>query len=164
MLLGPDGAARRWSFAQEVRRTAPFVPALAGRVRRPVTLDGVVLHEGDRIVLDVVGIDHDPAYHPLPEVFDPERWLGRQPDAWTLVPQGGGPITGHRCPGEDLTLQLLATTLEVLAEHHLSPTAPLQVDLARIPTLPVDGLPLRLGAQGTNDARTHPSDSSSDIS
>lgn len=152
-LAGPDGAALRWSFAQEVRRTAPFVPALAGRVRRATALDGVELRPGDRIVLDVLGIDHDPAYHPMPQVFDPERFLDRQPDAWTLVPQGGGPVTGHRCPGEDLTLQLLAETLRVLAEGTLSPTAPLTVDLARIPTLPVDGLPVRW-THRTDDART----------
>lgn len=110
-----DDAGVRHSFAQEVRRTAPFVPALAGRVRRPVTHDGVDLRTGDRVVLDVRAVNHDPLTWDEPHRFRPERFLDRQPGPYDMVPQGGGTPLGHRCPGESLTVQLLAETLRVLA-------------------------------------------------
>lgn len=111
--LGEDAAARH-AFAQEVRRTAPFVPALAGRIRRPVTHDGLDLRAGDRIVLDVRAVNHDPLTWEQPHLFRPERFLDRQPGPYDMVPQGGGTPKGHRCPGESLTVQLLAETLRVL--------------------------------------------------
>jgi fatty-acid peroxygenase len=39
----------------------------------------------------------------------PERFLGREVGAFELVPQGGGdPRTGHRCPGERVTVAVLS--------------------------------------------------------
>lgn len=138
--LASGPAADRVAFAQEVRRTAPFVPALAGRVRRAVEHDGVTLRAGDRIVLDVPGIDQDPRHWPHPHLFRPERFLDREPGPYEMVPQGGGPVTGHRCPGESLVVQLLAETLRVLAGVDFRVVSPRQVDLSRIPTLPAGGL------------------------
>lgn len=129
--LRTDPAARV-AFAQEVRRTAPFVPALAGRVRRPVEHDGVALRGGDRIVLDVRAINHDPGTWDEPQAFRPERFLDRQPGPFEMVPQGGGSPEGHRCPGEPLTVQLLAATLEVLAGTEAPGVRP-SSDLTRIP-------------------------------
>jgi fatty-acid peroxygenase len=129
--LRTDPAARV-AFAQEVRRTAPFVPALAARVRRPVEHDGVALRGGDRIVLDVRAINHDPGTWDEPHAFRPERFLDRQPGPYEMVPQGGGSPQGHRCPGEPLAVQLLAATLEVLAGTE-APDARPSSDLTRIP-------------------------------
>lgn len=126
-------AAARTAFAQEVRRTAPFVPALAGRVRRDVVHDGVPLRRGDHLVLDVRAINHDPATWDEPRRFLPERFLGRHPGPYEMVPQGGGAPAGHRCPGEPLAVQLLDATLEVLAGVAEPPAARFDPDLARIP-------------------------------
>jgi fatty-acid peroxygenase len=131
-----DGHARL-AFAQEVRRTAPFVPALAGRVRRPVRHDGVDLHEGDFLVLDVRAINHDPLTWEQPHVFRPDRFLGRHPGPFEMVPQGGGEPTGHRCPGESLTVQLLVETLGVLAAAGRDRALVAPADLTRIPTVPL---------------------------
>lgn len=128
------------AFAQEVRRTTPFVPALAGRVRREVVHDGVRLEPGTTVVLDVREIDLDPALHPDPLRFRPDRFLGHLPGAYDLVPQGGGPSTGHRCPGESLTLQLLAAIAGIFARTPHRVVGDDAVDLRRIPTLPADGL------------------------
>jgi fatty-acid peroxygenase len=146
-LLAEAGGARdRFAFAQEVRRTTPFVPALAGRVSRSAQVAGWAGRKGDRIVLDVLGIDHDPGRWPEPELFDPARFSEADPGAFDLVPQGGGsPAAGHRCPGESMTLALLEVTLRVLAPVEYT-LADATVDRSRIPTLPGDGLLLRVPA------------------
>jgi fatty-acid peroxygenase len=137
-LLGD--AQRRVAFAHEVRRRYPFVPALAGRVRRDADALGRHLNAGDRVVLDVVGTDHDPQTWPDPEDFLPSRFARGEPDPYELVPQGGGDArTGHRCPGEPLTVRLLAATAGVLAGVDFAPIDT-SYDVTRIPTLPPRGL------------------------
>ncbi|MGN9889775.1 hypothetical protein [Micromonospora sp. L31] len=60
-------------------------------------------------MLDIYGQNHDAALWPDPYRFDPQRFVGRAPDPYELIPQGGAdPSTGHRCPGEDVTVALLA--------------------------------------------------------
>jgi fatty-acid peroxygenase len=131
------------AFAHEVRRCAPFVPVLAGRVRRQVEHDGVTIRRGDRVVLDVLGTDRWAPYWHDPAAFHPERFLAGDPGPFDFVPQGGGPADGHRCPGEPLTVRLLAETVRVLAHVEL-PSKPGAhgVNLARMPTLPQDGVVL----------------------
>lgn len=136
----------RRSFAQEVRRTAPFVPALVGRVRGKAHLDGLDLRPGDRVLLDVRGIDFSPELYDHPETFLADRFLGREPGRYTFVPQGGGSVLGHRCPGESMALALLEETVRVLAGLDVGVTTPDPVDLRRIPTLPRGGPRVRAGA------------------
>jgi fatty-acid peroxygenase len=144
LLAAPDAVAERVSFAQEVRRTSPFVPALAGRVQRARVFGELRLEPGNLIVLDVPGINHDPQLHPEPARFRPERFLSHRPGPYDLVPQGGGPLEGHRCPGESMAIQLLAATTEVLAGREYDVVSDPRADLTRIPTLPSEGLRLRL--------------------
>ena len=94
-----DHERARRAFGHEVRRTAPFVPARAGRIRADAVVGGIRLRPGDRIVLDVPGTHRDAAAWRDPEAFDPERFAGGDPDPFVFVPQGGGDTeTGHRCP------------------------------------------------------------------
>lgn len=145
-LADPGQEAARLAFAQEVRRTTPFVPVLAARATRPATVDGVRVRRGDRLVLDVIGIDHDPQRWSDPHVFRPERFTGLAPGAFDLVPQGGGHPSGHRCPGESLTLRVLEATVRVLAAVPYEVVAG-AVDRTRIPTAPQDGLRVRVPAR-----------------
>lgn len=135
------------AFAQEVRRTTPFVPVIAARVVRDGTVGDVPVHAGDRLVLDVWGTDTDPGRWSGGPEFDPTRFLGHHPGPFEMVPQGGGDVAGHRCPGEHLTLALLVRTLHVLARHTWEPVRPRPVDLGRMPTLPAYGLPVRVAAR-----------------
>jgi fatty-acid peroxygenase len=151
-LADQAGAMARFAFAQEVRRTTPFAPALAGRVRRRVDALGFALEPGDRLVLDVIGIHCDPERWPDPGRFDPERFTTGVPGAFDLVPQGGGHPSGHRCPGESLTLRLLAATLQVLAEVDYRVLGDPAPDRRRIPALPRCGPKLAVNA-GLTQAR-----------
>lgn len=144
--LGTDVVGRdHLAFAQEVRRTTPFVPALAGKARRDVELGGVRVRTGDRLVLDVWGVDQDPGRWQDSESFDPTRFIDWSPGPFDLVPQGGGAVTGHRCPGESLTLGLLCETVRVLAlvDARLDVSRDAVIDDSRIPALPDGGLPRR---------------------
>jgi fatty-acid peroxygenase len=135
--------ARSEAFAHEVRRRYPFVPALAGLVRRDGEVLGQPVREGQFLVLDVDGTDHDPTRWLDPQEFRPERFAGGEPDPYGFVPQGGGdPRTGHRCPGEPLTVALLAATARVLADVAFAPV-PTTYSPARMPTLPPGPLTVR---------------------
>ncbi|PZF83366.1 cytochrome P450 [Jiangella anatolica] len=140
-IAGGDAAALT-AFAQEVRRRYPFVPVLAARARTEQDVLGVEVPAGGYVVLDVHGTDHDPAHWPDPDRFDPGRFTGPPPAPGTLVPQGGGALrTGHRCPGEDVTLVLLEEAVRRLAlTPYELPPQDLTADLARVPTRPRSGV------------------------
>jgi len=138
-------ADQRVAFVHEVRRVYPFAPALAGRARRSAEVGGELLGRGERLVLDIVGTNLDPAAWPDPEAFRPERFAGGEPDPFAFVPQGGGdPRTGHRCPGEPLTVRLMAETVGVLAAVGYDVFSSPAYDRERIPTRPADGLVIRV--------------------
>jgi fatty-acid peroxygenase len=126
------------AFAHEVRRWYPFVPVLAARTRTAQDVLGTRLPRGGLVVLDVHGTDHDPEHWPSPDAFEPDRFLNGPVDPDTLVPQGGGDrTTGHRCPGEGVTLTMIESAVRALARlpHHLPPQDT-SSDLSRIPTRP----------------------------
>jgi fatty-acid peroxygenase len=142
------------AYVHECRRLQPFVPALAGRARRPTRLGGVEIRAGDQIVLDVVGTHTDPrtwsADGDTSEVtdFDPGHFADGDPSPYAFVPQGGGhPSTGHRCPGEPLTVRLLQTTLRAVVEHSLRSLSSGHLDVSRIPARPAP--PLRVSRPQT---------------
>jgi fatty-acid peroxygenase len=136
------------AFAQEVRRLYPFVPVLAARARAPQDVLGNRVPRGGLVVLDVHGTDHDPAHWPDPDRFDPDRFLRGSVEPDALVPQGGGDVaTGHRCPGEGVTLTMIAIAARALAEHAVRISdQDLGYDLSRIPTRPRSGVVAHLAA------------------
>lgn len=140
VLAGPAARAERRHFADEVRRTAPFVPALAGRVRASTTWEGHALSAGDVVVLDVPATNR--RSWPDPSRFRPERFAERTPGPFEHVPQGGGdPSTGHRCPGEQVAMTLLDRTLLQLARIGFTVSTG-EPDLRRVPALPSGGVGL----------------------
>lgn len=130
-----DEVLSRWStrggpvalaFADEVRRYYPFVPMLPAVARHGLEVDGASVQEGQRVLIDILGTNRDERHWQDPDLFDPARFLGTDGVPWDdelgvhyadyFVPQGGGrPQTGHRCPGERITLALLAQTVSELS-------------------------------------------------
>jgi fatty-acid peroxygenase len=130
------------AFVHEVRRFYPFAPFLGGRAVRDLTFEGVDIPKGTLVLLDVYGQNHDPLMFPEPYEFRPERFAGRPIGEFDLIPQGGGdPRTGHRCPGEQITVALLGTLAQRLAQlDHYLPPQDLSIDLSRIPAKPASGV------------------------
>jgi fatty-acid peroxygenase len=104
------------------------------------------LRRGDLAVLDVFGHNHHPDVWPDPWQFSPERHLGRAPDQYDLIPQGGGDVeTGHRCPGEPATADLLAELVAELAQMRWSvPKQDLRVTRHRLPARARSGMVLHV--------------------
>lgn len=126
-------------FAQEVRRISPLFPLTAGRVRQPFDWRGHHVASGAWMIMDLYGTNHDPRIWADPDIFRPERFRDWNGSPFNFIPQGGGDhATGHRCPGEWATIDLLtqATRLLTTAMGYDVPAQDLHVDLSRMPTLP----------------------------
>lgn len=140
--LAAGAHAETMAFVQEVRRAAPFFPLAAGRATRPSSFQGVSFEPGEHVMLDIFATNRDARLWGEPWRFDPARFLGGGTvDRNALVPQGGGfAESGHRCPGEDPTLLLMAQTAALLAGlSYRVPEQDLRVRLNRIPALPESG-------------------------
>jgi len=123
------------AFVHEVRRFYPFTPFLGARAARDLHFQRMDVPRGTLVLLDVYGQHHDPRVWPAPYEFRPERFLRRPMGEFELIPQGGGdPRTGHRCPGEKITIALLGTLAQRLARlNYYLPPQNLEIDLTRIP-------------------------------
>ncbi|WP_069741984.1 cytochrome P450 [Streptomyces sp. EN23] len=139
-LAADGGPGFGWAFAQEVRRFYPFAPFVGGLAAERLEWAGRTIAPGTMVLLDLYGLDHDPDLWPEPYRFDPSRFLSGPTPADALVPQGGGPVDGHRCPGEDVTVTVLATVARFLARAAYEvPEQDLRIPLERIPTAPRSG-------------------------
>jgi fatty-acid peroxygenase len=133
------------AFAHEVRRCYPFVPLLTGRLVKDYAWNDRLFRHRDFMVLDVIGTNQDPGHWSDAASFDPGRFVGREPNAYEYVPQGGGdPAHGHRCPGEPMAVGILEVTVHELARTDFElASESREVPLRRIPSLPPRGVELR---------------------
>lgn len=126
-------------FAQEVRRFYPFAPFLGAKVKNDFVYNNYHFKKGTLVFLDIYGTNHDSRVWKNPNNFNPERFSFWDGNPYNFIPQGGGYYeSGHRCPGEWVTIMLLKTSMEFLAKH-LSYKVPLQdlsYSLRRIPAIP----------------------------
>jgi fatty-acid peroxygenase len=144
--LADGDAAFAEAFAHEVRRFYPFAPFIGGRAARDVEFDGERIAKNAMVLLDLYGQNHDPDLWDDPYAFRPERFLNHDIGAFELIPQGrGDPRTGHRCPGEQLTVALLSALAVRLARLDVDvPEQDLDISLRRIPARVADGVVLRV--------------------
>lgn len=143
-LADPDFAER---FMQEVRRFYPFAPFIGAKVRTEFTWQGHTFAKGSLTLLDIYGLHHDPKVWPQPNLFNPDRFLTHPITPFNLLAQGGGnPHTGHRCPGEWLTMQAILTALPFLTRrmtYTVMDGQDLRYSLRRMPTAPRSGVVLQ---------------------
>ncbi|GAB3616220.1 cytochrome P450 [Okibacterium endophyticum] len=131
------------NFVHEVRRFYPFFPVIGGRVEREFEWRGHRFGVGDWVMLDLYGTNHDPRLWFTPERFTPERFRDWSGDRNALIPQGAGEAkTGHRCPGEQATVELMAEAVRVFSRDidYTVPDQDLRISLRRFPALPPTGL------------------------
>jgi fatty-acid peroxygenase len=142
---------QRIHFVDEVRRLYPFVPVLAGRLERDLSWRDHHMRADEALVLDVRGTNLDACAWSQPAGFVPERYHTHPANEFQLVPQGGGRAeTGHRCPGEPVTVALLAETARRLAALSFTVRST-HYDPSRIPTRPDDGVRMRVTAPTTEE-------------
>ncbi|WP_085033367.1 cytochrome P450 [Ensifer aridi] len=131
-------------FVEEVRRLYPFFPFVGARVTRDIDWRGHMLRQGQWLLLDLYGTTHDPRLFPAPEKFSAERKLTWRDADFRFIPQGGGrPETGHRCPGEMITIEILKETVKLLCRPPVEIIPwDAAIPLGAIPASPVP--PLRI--------------------
>ena len=129
-------------FVHEVRRFYPFFPVIGGRARHDFVWQGHPFSKGDWVLLDLYGTNQDERLWPEPLSFQPERFVDWPGDPYTLIPQGAGDYaTGHRCPGEWLTIALVEEAVRLLTRtiRYEVPAQDLTVALDQLPALPKSG-------------------------
>ena len=130
------------NFVQEVRRYYPFGPFLGARVKIDFTWNRNQFQKGELVLLDVYGTNRDPRLWENPDEFLPERFREWDGSLFSLIPQGGGnAYSGHRCPGETATIEIMKVSFDYLANKvdYAVPDQSLDYSLARIPTYPKSG-------------------------
>ncbi|MEV8596043.1 cytochrome P450 [Streptomyces sp. NPDC052012] len=139
--LSDGDSAFTAAFTHEVRRFYPFVPFLGGLAARDLMWRGEWVPAGGLVLLDVYGQNHDESLWGDPYAFRPQRFLDRPVERDELIPQGGGdPRTGHRCPGEGITIGVLeALAVRLARMEYTVPEQNLAIPLHRIPTRPHSG-------------------------
>jgi len=126
-------------FAQEVRGHYPFFPVVAGRVLQEFEWRGRRFAQGEWVILDLYGTNHDPRSWQDPHRFRPERFQHWDGSAYNFIPQGGGDhFAEHRCAGEWITVELVKTAMRLLTREmsYRVPPQDLRVDLSRMPAIP----------------------------
>src|SRR5690606_14493593 len=110
------------------------------RVSESFLWRGQQFDEGARVLLDLHGTNRDERHWDDPKQFRPGRFLGERRHPYAFIPQGGGEVaTGHRCPGEPVTVSIMLATLDFLlarVANHPVPLEKLRVDTHRLPALP----------------------------
>lgn len=126
------------AFVQEVRRFYPFFPFNGAKVKEDFVWNGYKFEKDTLTLLDFYGTNHDPNFWDNTELFKPDRYINWEEHPFTLIPQGGGDHhTGHRCPGEWITIDIMKTSIDYLA-NELSYEVPEQdfsYSLVEIPSL-----------------------------
>lgn len=87
-------------FRETLRRNN-VVGQVSRLARCPVDVDGTGVDRGDLVAAQLDLLHLDPALHPEPTAFRPERFLGDGPARGTFLPFGAGV---HRCLGAEFAV------------------------------------------------------------
>ncbi len=100
------------ALVREVLRIRPPLPIAAGRILdEDVVIGGHDVPAGTPILIDSLGVHHDPGRWPEPERFDPQRFLHGSPEPYSWLPFGGG---AHRCIGSGLAEMEIGVALATM--------------------------------------------------
>lgn len=143
--VATDEQQAEW-FVQELRRYYPFAPFAGARVRADFEWNGYIFIKGTLVLLDLYGTNHDPRLWQDAETFRPERFAQWNGSPFNFIPQGGGEyLSGHRCAGERITIELTKKALRLLTTvmQYQVPPQDLTYSMSRMPTLPRSGFIMR---------------------
>ncbi len=141
--LRTEGDEYREWFVEEVRRFYPFGPFVGARVKNAFTWQNYNFEEGQLVLLDMYGTNHDYRLWEFPDQFHPERFRDWDGNLFKFIPQGGGdPAKGHRCPGEGVTVEVMKVCIDLLVNgitYDVPEDQDLSYSLVRMPTRPESG-------------------------
>ncbi|MGB6049561.1 MAG: cytochrome P450, partial [Rhodococcus sp. (in: high G+C Gram-positive bacteria)] len=104
----------------ESQRTRPVLTAALRRAKTRIRLGEWVIPEGDTIMASTQLAMAAAESFPDPEVFDPDRFVGKPPNPFAWIPFGGGMM---RCIGASFaTMEMDVTLRTMLREFRLEPT------------------------------------------
>ncbi len=107
------------AVAKEAMRKRPVIQNVARMLTEPVEIAGYRLPAGAIVAPSISLVHRDATLHGEPEDFRPDRFVGKQPEAGTWIPFGGGV---RRCLGAGFSLQEAATVLRaVLSRYDIRP-------------------------------------------
>jgi cytochrome P450 len=133
------------ALVKEVLRIRTPVPVSATRrVAEPFELSGFTIPPNVPILVNALGLHHDPALFPEPEKLRVERFIGTSPDSYTYLPFGGG---ARRCIGSSFALLEMRIVLSIILKRFaLAPTADARAPTVRrgITLVPANGARVRL--------------------
>ncbi|HEX5193305.1 MAG TPA: cytochrome P450 [Solirubrobacteraceae bacterium] len=98
----------------ETMRDRPVIPMIVRMVKRPWRLGEYVVAADTPVAISILGLHHRDDLYPEPQVFEPERFLGRKPGTYTWIPFGGGI---RRCLGASLAMAEQRLVLEAIARR-----------------------------------------------
>lgn len=128
----------KW-FVQEVRRLYPFFPFLMAEVKKSFTWKGYPFEAATFTLLDLYGTNHDSDIWENPGSFMPERFMNREENPYSFIPQGGGDyLFGHRCASEWVTIEIMKVSLHILTNRltYEMPDQDLSFSLVNMPSKP----------------------------
>ncbi|MFE1883641.1 cytochrome P450 [Streptomyces diastatochromogenes] len=99
------------SVVRETLRLHSPAWMLMRRPAGPTTLGGVALPAGAELLFSPATLHRDPALHPRPLEFRPERWLDGDTAPPPFLPFSTGP---YKCLGDHFALTELATTVATI--------------------------------------------------
>jgi unspecific monooxygenase len=102
------------AFVKEALRLHPPTWLLTRTLIAPATLGGVSFPVGHTLLISPYVIHRDPSEWAQPDEFLVDRWLDQRPGG-VYLPFGGGP---RACPGNDLALVMIVSTLLTLLRHY----------------------------------------------
>jgi len=130
----------------EVKRLCPIVPVVFGKTKQPFELEGISVPAGWAIMWALGPSHAAQGVYTNPDKFDPERFSPERAEdkrhEHAFVPQGAGPMTGHRCPGLDFATYFMAIFAVVLLRDYSWQLPPQALDMvwSKTPPEPKDAL------------------------
>src|SRR5690606_14897659 len=119
---------------------------VVAKVRKDFEWKGYPFRKGNKVFLDLYGTNHHRNSYKEPYQFNPDRFKDREPNAFDLIPQGGGDHhRDHRCAGERITLEAMKVGTRFLAGsiEYVVPEQDLRLELDRFPALPKSRMIIR---------------------
>lgn len=103
------------AVAKEAMRKRPVIQNVARMLTEPTTVAGYHLPAGAIVGPSISLVHQDATLYDDPSDFRPDRFVGKQPDAGTWIPFGGGV---RRCIGAGFSVQEAAAVLRAVLTRY----------------------------------------------